>query len=95
MSSATLVSHDVAPSLALMCGPSLEQGCAEKYLPPMEEKEGRPIVVEDNYGARWCFRYRYPLRLPSWWQGWRQLQLEAGLFSAQARCGPPCTLFRT
>jgi hypothetical protein len=61
----------------------------------MEEKEGRPIVVEDNYGARWCFRYRYPLRLPSWW---RQVQLEGGLTTAEARCGPPClacTLFRT
>ncbi|GAQ81588.1 B3 DNA binding domain containing protein [Klebsormidium nitens] len=37
----------------------LPKGCAEKYLPPMDEKEGRPIVIEDNYGARWCFRYRF------------------------------------
>ena len=28
----------------------------------MDEKEGRPIVIEDNYGARWCFRYRYGSR---------------------------------
>lgn len=42
-----------------LTGMFVAQGCAEKYLPPMDEKEGRPIVIEDNYGARWCFRYRY------------------------------------